>query len=157
MRRVDPLVEQAPQRATRRGLPEHVGPVTQQLPDPVDVIRAIGHRRRTIGEHLPGRMGPRPAVSIRQCPRDLRRQSLPALSSGHRTLEPAGLIHWEHATSASGQYHPVVAVRRRVPDPAFIRHALGLRVGPVAPVEAELAFRYLLLTPFWGDIDSGEG
>ncbi len=41
---------------SRRDLPEHVGPVTQQLPDPVDAVRAFGHRRRQIGEYLPGRM-----------------------------------------------------------------------------------------------------
>ena len=74
MRRVDPLVEQPPEGGSRRDLPEHMGPVTQQLPDPVDAVRAVGHRRRKIGEHLPGRMGPRPAVGIGQRPGDLRRQ-----------------------------------------------------------------------------------
>ena len=36
--------------------------IPPQLTDPIDAVRAVGHRGGQIGEHIPGRMRPRPLV-----------------------------------------------------------------------------------------------
>jgi hypothetical protein len=74
MRRINTLVDQPPHRGRRRLLPEDVLAIPTQLPDPIDTVHAIGHRRRQVGEHHPRRIHPRTLVRVGQRGRDLRRQ-----------------------------------------------------------------------------------
>ena len=53
-----------------------------QLTDPIDAVRAVGHRGGQIGEHIPGRMRPRPLVRVRQRGCDCLVQLKVACSAG---------------------------------------------------------------------------
>lgn len=74
MRSVHAFIEQAPQRGCGAHRPEHLLTVTEQVADPIDAVRAVGHRSGQIGEHITGRVDPRPLVGIGQHGGDLRRQ-----------------------------------------------------------------------------------
>jgi hypothetical protein len=80
----DALIDQPPQRGRRGDRPERVLAIPPQLTDPVDAVRTIGHRGGQIGEHIPGRMRPRPLVGIRQRGCDLRGH--PVRSATSRTM-----------------------------------------------------------------------
>ena len=71
---VDALIDQPPQRARRGDRPERVLAIPPQLTDPVHTVRTVGHCGGQIGEHIPGRMRPRPLVGVRQRDCDLRGQ-----------------------------------------------------------------------------------
>ena len=70
----DALIDQPPQCGRRGDRPERVLAIPPQLTDPIDAVRAVGHRGGQIGEHIPGRMRPRPLVRVRQRGCDLPRQ-----------------------------------------------------------------------------------
>ena len=71
---IDALIDQPPQRGRRGDRPERVPAIPPQLTDPVHTVGTIGHRSRQIGEHIPGRMRPRPVVRLRQRGGDLQGQ-----------------------------------------------------------------------------------
>jgi hypothetical protein len=74
VRRVDTLVDQPPHGGRRCRRPENMLAVPAQLSNPVDIVRAVGHRRRQISEHRARGIHPRTLVRIGQSGRDLRRQ-----------------------------------------------------------------------------------
>ena len=99
---IDALIDQPPQRGRRADRPERVLAIPPQLTDPVDAVRTVGHRGGQIGEHIPGRMRPRPSVRVCQ-----RGGHLPAQPGqvGHLAQHPhAGVRH--HATAVRRHFHP---------------------------------------------------
>jgi hypothetical protein len=59
---VDALIDQPPQRGSRADSTEGVLAIPPQPTDPVNTVRAVGHRGDQISEHRPGRMDPRPPL-----------------------------------------------------------------------------------------------
>jgi len=102
VRGVDTLIDQSP-HGRRGGLgPEHVLAVPAELPDSVDAVRPVGHRRGQIREHRPRSVRPRPLVGIGQNLGDLRRQ--PG-QIGQLTQQPhPGMRH--HPAAIRRNFHP---------------------------------------------------
>ena len=75
VRGVDARIDQPPHRRRGSLRTEHVLAIPAQLPDPVDAVGPVGHRRGQIGEHLPRGIHPGSFAGVGQNRCDLRGQA----------------------------------------------------------------------------------
>jgi len=72
--RVDAGIGQPPHRGRRRRGAKDMLPIPAALPDAVNAVRPVGHRRDQVGEHRTRRIHPRTSIRVRQYGRHLRRK-----------------------------------------------------------------------------------
>ena len=136
MGRVDALIDQPPHRGRRRLRAEGMLAVPAQLRDPVDTVRAVGHRRGQIGEHIPGRIHPRTLVGVGQRRGDLRRQ--PGHVGQFTQQAHPGMRH--HTMTVCRHFHP-----RRRHDILHLRSAFPPALRNLRQVPSCLAGQALSL------------
>jgi hypothetical protein len=133
---INALINQPPHRGRRRRRAKDMLAVGAALPDPVDTVRAVGHRRGQIGEHRTRGIHPRTLVCVGQRGRDLRRQP-GAIGQFAQHAHP-GMRH--HALAVSRHFHP-----RRRHDILHLRSAFPPAVRNLRQVPSCLAGQALSL------------
>ena len=100
--RVDAGIGQPPHRGRRRRGAKDMLPIPAALPDAVNAVRPVGHRRDQVGEHRTRRIHPRTSIRVRQYGRHLRRK--PSHSSQFTQHPHPGMRH--NTMTIRGHFHP---------------------------------------------------